>query len=276
MTQVITSLQNNTVKLVAALSAKKQRDKHGLFVAEGVRLVEEAVAAAWPIEFFVYCERLLLQERGSRLLEQLRQNGLQGLQLAENVWQKICLTENSQGIIAVIKKRAASLQDLAKADCIAVLDEVQDPGNVGALIRTAAAAGCDGVLLTCGSADPFSDKAVRAAMGALFKIPVVENLKRETLLEFCREHQIRLVSTCLEGALPYDEVAYRGQNAIVFGNEGNGVADEIIAASDAKIRIPLYREVESLNVAAAAAVVLYEALRQKKGLSSCNHSADML
>lgn len=276
MTQMITSLQNNSVKLVAALSAKKQRDKHGLFVAEGVRLVEEAVAAGWPIEFFVYCERLLLQERGARLLENLEKNGFQGLLVAENVWQKISLTENSQGIIAVMKKRTASLSVLEHAACIAVLDEVQDPGNVGALLRTAAAAACDGVLLTCGSADPFSDKAVRAAMGAVFKIPIVENVKREMLLEFCADHQVRLISTCLEGSLPYDEVSYHGKNAIVFGNEGNGIDSEIITASDAKIRIPLYREVESLNVAAAAAVVLYEVLRQKKDLSSCNHDGDML
>lgn len=264
MRQAITSLQNNTVKLIAGLSAKKQRDKHGLFLAEGIRLVEEAVAAKWPIEKFVYCEKLLTQERGGELLLRLEESGIEGLLLSDNVWKKISLTDNSQGIIVVIKKQITELARLESANCIAVLDGVQDPGNIGTLIRTSAAAGCDGVILTSGTADPFSDKAVRAAMGALFKLPVIEGVSAENLIEFCQQQQIRLISSALEESTPYDELDYCGKNAIVFGNEGNGVRPELLTASEKRVLIPLCHGIESLNVAAAAAVILYEALRQKK------------
>ncbi len=277
MNQVITSLQNTTVKLVAALHAKKQRDKLGLFIAEGIRLVEEA-AAEWPLHCFVYSEKLLLQPRGVALISTLEEKGARGLLVSDAVYQKISLTESAQGILALIPKRATKMTDwnTEQLGCIAVLDEIQDPGNVGAIIRTAAAANCSAVVLTSGCADPFSDKAVRAAMGALFKIPVVENVAREELSAYCRENRIRLIATCLEGATSYEKLNYMGRNAIIFGNEGNGVHAELIKVSHDKIKIPLYHEVESLNVAAAAAVILYEVLRQKQSQIACNLQPDML
>lgn len=265
MTEVITSLQNTTIKKIAALDAKKQRDKLGLFVAEGIRLVEEAAASAWTIDCAVYTEKLTEQPRGAALLAALEQRAVKMLCVSDSVYQKIGRTETAQGILAVVAKNERLLADWRTADCraIAVLDAVQDPGNVGAIIRTAAA-DCAAVVLLPGCADPFADKAVRAAMGALFKIPVFEGVEPDELVAYCRQSDRLLVTTCLEGSVSYESVDYTRSSAIVFGNEGNGVQSALIQKSDARIRIPLHHDVESLNVAAAAAVVLYEALRQRK------------
>jgi len=265
--EVIVSSQNNLVKLAASLRQKKYRDEAGVFSVEGVRLVEEAIKADWEITTCIVTKKAYEQSRVQKLVEQLEKRHCRIAELSDILYAKITDTDQAQGIMAIVKKKEFSLQDLTaenKRPLIAVLDAVQDPGNVGALIRTADAAGCTAVIMTPGSADLFSGKTVRATMGSLFHIPVVSKISTPELISYVKEFQIQLIATALTSSSPYYEVDLTGPAAVVFGNEGNGVSDELLRHAASRLYIPLYGQAESLNVAAAAAVIFYEIARQRR------------
>ncbi|WP_378955863.1 TrmH family RNA methyltransferase [Pelosinus sp. sgz500959] len=267
MIEIITSLQNKFVKLAASLKQKKYRDELGLFVVEGVRLVEEAVQSDWLIETCIYTEETLEQERVQRIIADLQSKNCRMIQVASSIYEKVTDTKEPQGIMAIVKKNVHSLEDRLEAkvkEFFIVLDEVQDPGNVGTMIRTAAAAGCTGVILTKGCADVFASKAVRGSMGSIFHVPIIEGLTRSEVISYLKEHDIEILATSLESSKVYFEIDFKQSLAIVFGNEGNGVSQEFIEKAQERLYIPLANHVESLNVAASAAVILYEVVRQRR------------
>jgi TrmH family RNA methyltransferase len=175
-------------------------------------------------------------------------------------------TKDSQGILLVLEKKASSIDELMAIEkpVFVVLDSVQDPGNVGTIIRTVDAAGCSAVLMTKGCADLFGGKTVRATMGSLFHIPCITDCTQTELLTRFKEYKIAVFATSLAGAKEYFSVDFSQPAAIVFGNEGNGVSQEMLKAAAAKVHIPIYGQAESLNVAASAAVILYETVRQRR------------
>ena len=147
---------------------------------------------------------------------------------------------------------------------LAVLDGIQDPGNAGNIIRTADALGCTGVICLTGTVDLFSDKVVRASMGSIFNIPFLDNVSRDTFVDACHDNDVIMVATALDKlSLKHYMAEYNSPTAVVFGNEGNGVSKELMEAVDRKVYIPMSGKAESLNVASAAAIVLYEANRQR-------------
>lgn len=266
MTETVTSLHNQLVKTAATLRQKKYRDELGLFAVEGVRLVEELVGAGWPAEYCLFTAAAAANARAAKVLAALAAAGCRPVEVTEAIYSKVTDTEEPQGIMVVAGKRSAALASVLTqpAPLIAVLDDIRDPGNVGTVIRTAAAAGASGVVLLRGCADLYAGKTVRATMGALFNLPVVESLDRQALLSSLTGANVPLVATALEGGAPYFASNLSGPVAIVFGNEGRGVGDDLLAAANSRLFIPLYGRVESLNVAAAAAVLLYEAARQRR------------
>lgn len=269
MTETVSSLQNPLVKQVVALQQKKRREQNGLFIVEGVRLSEELLTSGWEIEFGFFTETAACQERAGRLIRAANQR-CRMLQVSEMVLTKVAETDQPQGILFVVSQVTVPVRELVSRDCplLVVLDTIQDPGNMGALLRTADAVGADGVIVTEGSTDPFGGKALRASMGSVFHLPLVVGVSHTDLLAMLRTNGVRMVATALEGASSYLDANYTSALAIVFGNEGKGVSPILLENAEQKLNVPIYGKSESLNVTAAAAVILYEAARQRRAVVS--------
>ena len=282
--QKIESPSNPKIKLAAQLAKRMAREKTGKFLAEGVRLAEMAAASDWDIDYALVTPHAAGEPRAAAVIAKLEENGVPVALVPESVYQKAGDTQTPQGLLLVLAQKQRSLDDLARLTktsvsptgtatagasaaaqppCYVVLDRIQDPGNLGTILRTADAAGMAGLILLKGTTDIYSPKVVRAAMGSLFHLPVVSGVTEEAFLSFARECGLRLYATALDAkARPYDAADFTGPAAIIFGNEGQGVSEPLLASSET-LYIPMYGGAESLNVAVSTAIVLYEAVRQR-------------
>ena len=251
----ITSKDNKIVKLCEQLAARKYRDRLGLYLIEGENLLEEAVQEGAAVE-------TVLIRRDCRKIPP----GLEDRTyiLGDGLFRKLSLTDTSQGSLAIVKKPEVSRKALLEqgaAGNFVVLDRLQDPGNIGTIIRTADAAGYKLAIVMKGTADVFSPKAVRAATGSLFRMPVVFMDSAHELAEFTRAAGKKLVATCFDTDRYYYDEDLKKNIALIIGNEGNGISGELIEGSDVKIKIPMYGNIESLNASVAAGILMYEAVR---------------
>ncbi|WP_425061233.1 23S rRNA (guanosine-2'-O-)-methyltransferase RlmB [Sporomusa carbonis] len=267
MTEFISSPANKLIKEIASLKHKKYRDNLGMFVAEGVRLVEECAAARWPVDVCIYTEAAAAHKRAQAVIDRLIAANCRMVVVPEDIYHRLSDTEQPQGLMAVLKKRKVSIEQMVakegKPPLIVVLDGIQDPGNAGTIIRTADAVGCTGVVALKGSADIYAGKTVRATMGSLFHLPVAEGLTSEELVAVLAKAGISILATCLQNSAVYYQADLKKPVAIVLGNEGQGVSRELMEAAEVRLNIPLIGQAESLNVAVAAGIVLYEAVRQR-------------
>ena len=262
--QEITSPQNASVKAAAELKQKKYRTQRRLFLAEGLRTTEEAVAARAAQSVFYVPEEYLASARMQRLLERAAADNVRLYAVSAAVMKRIADTETPQGIVAVCRMQEQELpQLLAQGRLLLVLDRVSDPGNMGTMLRTADAAGAGGVVLLAGSADVYAPKTVRSAMGSLFHVPVVTGLSEADFVRAARQAGYELLITALDGADSLYKADLRGRLAFVMGNEAGGVSAGLLAQADKRIFIPMQGQAESLNVAVAAGIVMFEALRQR-------------
>jgi len=259
--EMLTSVQNPLVKQLAGLKEKKGRDGTGLFLIEGVRFVEEALGAGAEIVQVVYSPRLTQGERGCRLLESFGKVKIPVLSVSEKVLAHVADTETPQGIAAAVRIPQVSLDKL-NGELFLIVDEVQDPGNLGSIIRSSLAAGAGGVVCTRGTVDAYNPKTLRSTMGAVFGLPVVQGIMVEELLQWLSERWIPLVVADSAGDNIYYESKLIPPLALVIGNEGQGPNRLMLENAALKIRIPLYGRVESLNAAVAAALLLFESARQ--------------
>ncbi len=268
MIQAISSPDNQHIKSAAALRQKKHRDETGLFLLEGLHLVETAITAKWKIEQTFICEERLIQSQFAEIAEKLLANGSQIFAVSDSLFNKIAETDTPQGIIAVARQCQADLSSLEQpADAInclpwLVLDAVQDPGNVGTIVRNADAAGVAGVILTPGCADIYAGKTVRATMGSVFHVPTYKASARQCL-DFFLARNIPVYIADVASAESYARIDWKLPCAIVFGNEGAGVSDLFRQKKSRAVAIPMVGKAESLNVASAVAVILFEAARQR-------------
>lgn len=245
----------SNIKLVRKLAQKKYRNELKLFVAEGLRLCEEVPPA--QIEFGFYTREFLFEERARLLVERLK--NLEEISAA--TMEKLSDTQTPQGILLVVRQKFSTLEEVAAKKIVVALDGVQDPGNVGTILRTAAAFDC-GIILLDGSAEIFNPKVVRSSMGAIFYLPFV-TMSRAEFLRAMTSREI-LAAAVDEAAEIYYRHDFRENFvAIVFGSEANGVSKEILDAAR-KIFIPMNGHAESLNVATSAAIIISEIVRQSK------------
>ena len=242
----------SNAKLVRKLAQKKFRNELKLFVAEGLRLCEEVPPAL--IEFGFYTREFLSEERARLLVNRLK--NLE--EISASTMEKISDTQTPQGILLVVRQRLSTLEEVLGKKIIVTLDGVQDPGNVGTILRTAAAFDC-GVILLDGSAEIFNPKVVRSSMGAIFYTPIT-TMSRADFLKLNVEILVAAVDASAE---IYWRHNFAQQSAIVFGSEALGVSKEILDAAR-KIFIPMTGHAESLNVATSAAIILSEAVRQSE------------
>ena len=261
---MIESTSNAGVKLVIGLREKaKNRKKENAFVVEGPRMVFET-----PVNLLkkVYvAESFKAGEKEKKELLGLTQQSVSVEEVSDKVMRALCDTVTPQGILAVVEKPAYELEDLLKGTpLLLVLETIQDPGNLGTILRTAEGAGCTGVILSKDTVDLFSPKVVRSTMGSLYRMPyyVAEDLG-ETI-DALKKCGVTFFAAHLKGKKCYDECDYRKPSAFLIGNEGNGLTDEIAEKADEKIIIPMAGKLESLNAAMSAGILAYEAARVRR------------
>ncbi|TVY05569.1 TrmH family RNA methyltransferase [Paenibacillus cremeus] len=260
----ISSVHNERVKQWTQLLDRKGRDKQGRFLIEGVHLVQEALGSDIPPDVLVFsAER---RDAVAGLLREAETRGLECVAVTEAVLAKCTDTETPQPVFAVVPKlpwRAADLLAASeKAGLVAVIDGIQDPGNLGTIIRSADAVGASGVLLGKGTVDLYNPKTVRSTMGSLFHLPIVQGDLTEWLPQ-AAERGVRIVSTRLENAVSIYAYDFRQPTWFVIGNEGQGVSAAVQALAGDHVQIPMQGRAESLNAAMAATIVLFEAMRQR-------------
>ncbi len=261
----ISSTQNERIKFVKKLYRRRYRDESGFYLAEGLRLVEDLYKTSSICELY-YTKRLAASERGRQLLAQIQAEQNTKVYLCtEKVFAEICDTDTDQGVLAVVKKPnpVTNWNSQLKQGVIVVVDRIRDPGNLGTIIRTALAAGVDGLWLVSGTVDPFNPKVVRGSMGAVGRIALGTMTARECL-EHCRVFELKMVAAALNNAVRYYDADLSEPCALIIGNEANGVQPYLIKHSDERVFIPLANEVESLNAAAAAAILIYDVARQRQ------------
>lgn len=255
----ITSKTNERIRRIAALSQRKVREREKLFIVEGIRGVEEAVTTPYLQETY-YSDKLTSTPRGQALLQTITENAIPLYHCNDQVFATLSDTINSQGVIGVATQPQLSLA--AKSGLLLILDEIQDPGNLGTLIRTGVGAGVDGFYLTRGTVDPYNPKVVRATMGALLKAPIVQG-SAEDCLSWCQSQGLTVIIADLVDAIPYYQADLTQNMALVIGNEGRGISRLFQEAATLRVTIPLTPMVESLNASVAAGILVYEAIRQR-------------
>lgn len=256
----LTGLQNPLVKAAAELKQKKYRQQRGEFLAEGLRTVEEAVAFKAAQQIFYTATE---DERTLQLLEQAAAMQVKLVCVSEAVMKKIADTETPQGIIAVCRMQEQTLEQLlASGKLLLVLDRVGDPGNIGTMLRTADAAGVGGIVLLKGTADIYAPKTVRASMGSLFHVPVLSGVAEQEFIDNAKKAGYQLLVTALDGADNLYQADLKGRLAFVMGNEAGGVSTTLLQQADKRVFIPMRGKAESLNVAMAAGIVMFEAMRR--------------
>lgn len=243
------------------MKRRRGRERRGLALAEGVRLVEEALAAGVPVKGAVVSPALEATRRGEALERALVAAGIKVEHVDDRALAELADTEQPQGVVAVVEPRDWSLDDIAldPRSAVLVLDAVQDPGNVGTMLRTALALGAAGVVALPGTADLSNPKVIRGSMGAVFRLPCVATDADELSL-WAGNHEAHLWVTAADG----DPVPRAGRTMpvlLVLGNEGAGVGETMTARAQRRVGIPLAPGAESLNVAIAAGILLYEVLR---------------
>ena len=256
----ITSKNNQIFKNFQKLETKKYRDRFGLYLIEGENLIEEAYKNGAEFK-----EILIRMGDESRFMRPWMEDK-EVYVVDHKLFGELAQTETSQGIIASVKKETSSLDEFIQNKSpgnFVVLDRLQDPGNIGTIIRTADAAGYKLVVAMKGTADVFSPKVVRSATGSLFRVPIIFVEDNDQLVEFCRQTKKKLTATCLDDSKFYYEEDLEDNIALIVGNEGNGIDPDLIAKSDVKIKIPMQGSIESLNAAVAAAIIMYESVRKR-------------
>ncbi len=254
---MITSLSNTKVKLVRALARRRARYAAQQFVVEGVRLIEEVVGAGIAPALVLYAAPIDREPRGHALLERLRAATFEVLEASDEVMCAASTTETPQGIVAVVPFVALPLP--APPQFALIVDAVRDPGNVGAMLRSARAAGVDAVFFAPGTADPYNDKVVRAAMGAHFRVPL-RVASWEQIGEAVRGIP-RVYLADAHGDVEYTRADWTHPLALIVGGEAEGASDAAKKIASARVSIPMRGGTESLNAAMAATVLLFEAAR---------------
>ena len=262
--KIISSKDNELIKNIRKLKEKKYRDINNEFIVEGIKLIKEAIEENAKIKQIVICENCLKTEIiPKNLMYEIAK--YECIYVTENIFKLISDVNAPQGILAVIDRKIDNNKIDYNSDIIVALDNIQDPGNLGTILRTIDSIGLSQILVSKGTADCYNPKVIRSTMGAIFKVRIIECDNLQETLKEIKKHKFKILVTSLqtENSL-YD--ADLNKKVIVIGNEANGVEKEIQDMADIKIKIPMLGKTESLNAAVSTAVVLYEYVRRKTKL----------
>lgn len=260
---IIESKDNALIREVKKLNKKKYRVEKGQFLIEGFRFTEEALKSSFNVPYIFIGEDSLdkCQDFG---IEKLIEEHTKVYCIKENLLKELCNTENPQGILAVVKNKKVDIKN-AQGFYILV-DKIQDPGNMGTIIRSAHASGALGVIITKGTVDVYNDKTLRSTMGSIFNIPLIED-EDFKVIKNLKDNGFKLVVSSLDTENNFYDIDLTEKIIVAVGNEGNGISEEVYEFSDEKVKIPMPGGAESLNAAVAASIMMFEIVRQNKVLS---------
>lgn len=255
----ISGAKNPKIKLVKSLLKKKYREKMGMYTIEGIKSVGDAISAGADIDMIFVSESFINENN-----RDFKEHNI--YVVADNIFETLCDTKTPQGILAVINIANKKELTLDNNKMYIYCDTVQDPGNLGTIIRTADAAGFGGVLLSEGCADLYSPKTIRSSMGSFFHIPLYEGITGEDIIKF-KEKGFSFYATALcEDTIDYKKADFKKPVIVAVGNEANGMSDDMLALADSTLKIKIYGKAESLNVGVASALLMYEAVEQREKL----------
>lgn len=258
--KIITSKENSLIKYIKSLSQKKYRDLNQEYIIEGIKILQEAIENGEDICKIIICEELI-SKSDVKKIECINNFEMKIEYVSESVFRFISDTMSPQGILAVIKQKEFINENLGNV--IFALDDLQDPGNLGTIIRTLDAAGYQDLILSQGTAEPYNPKVVRSTMGAIFRLNIVAKCNLKEKIEELKTKGYKVVVTSLETEQYYYDLKFNEKLIIVIGNEAKGVSKEIQDIADKKVIIPMLGKSESLNAAVATSILAYEGVRQK-------------
>lgn len=259
--QLITSKDNEIIKNIKKLKDKKYRNEQKEFIIEGIKLIEEAIEENVKIKMIVVCEGCV--EEGTieqKLLYQIAKYNC--IYVSEKIFSSITDVKTPQGMLAVIEMENSEEKIRYDEDIIFVLDGIQDPGNLGTILRTIDSVGLTQVIVSKDTVDAYNPKVVRSTMGAIFRVKVIESQDLVRTMRNLKKHKYEIVATSLDTNDSIYDIDYN-KKVIVIGNEANGVSKEILSIADEKTKIPMLGKTESLNAAVATSVIAYEYVRRK-------------
>lgn len=266
---LVTSSQHPKVKYIHRLSRRRFRDQEGVFIVEGVRFMEEALDVGWPLDLALVAPRLQTSARGRSLLNRLSCSNLPLLQVSDKLMAGLAGTETSQGVLAVARRRDdayALVPGPGLPRLVLLVDGLQDPGNLGTIIRSADAAAVGLVILLKGTVDLYNPKVLRATMGSLFHLPVIQPAGREEIISSLEAAGYQIAVGDPAGDVTPRGVDFTRPTALAVGSESRGAGLDLLERARWRVRIPMPGRAESLNAAVAAGILMYEAIRQRPGL----------
>ncbi|SMP40697.1 TrmH family RNA methyltransferase [Anoxynatronum buryatiense] len=270
----ISSTANEICKKTIALHQRRHRREQGLFLLEGFGGIQDALKGGWEPVYFIADHGFISREENQSLIQHLSAFRIPGYEMPSHLMKRMADTEHPQGVLAVFRQPVHQVQQLLEKPCgfWLMLDRIQDPGNLGTLIRSAEAAGLAGVLLTHGSTDPYNPKALRAATGAVLHLPVIELSEADSDGISLKKAGLRLVGAALEGGSSCYEQSYQSPLVLVIGNEAKGIGDALMRNLDQRVTIPMKGAIQSLNAAIAGSILMFHLARElnnPSGEASC-------
>ncbi len=262
---MLTSLHNPRIKAAARLRDRKGRDEQGRIIIDGVREIGLALSAGVKIAELYYVAELCHDDSHATLLRRAEQAAIERIEVARPVMEKLAFGNRVEGLVAVATPPARTLADLKPpaGALVAVVEGVEKPGNLGAILRSADAAGVSALIVAGGGTDLYNPNAIRASLGAIFTVPLCATTSSEAL-DWLRAGPFQILAARVDATIPYTDADFRGRSAIVLGSEAAGLSPLWHACDIQAIRLPLLGQVDSLNLSATAAVLFYEALRQRQ------------
>jgi TrmH family RNA methyltransferase len=262
----ITSMSNRIIKEARSLGNKKGRKISQAILLEGYRLVRDALDSGAEIRYFIISDNFFQKEE--LFLSQIP--NIKKVQVPDELFSRISETESPQGVLAVAEKPVYDKKYIISSIKRAIaLENIQDPGNLGTIIRSADACGFDAVFLSKDSVDPYNNKVIRSTMGSLFHIPVIVVENFIETLQKLKSNNILIAAAHVRDAVPCWQADMSGKLAVIIGNEGNGISDEVLDIADITVMIPMSGKAESLNASAAASILIYECMRQMERNKIC-------
>jgi len=264
MTKSITSLQNPLIKNILLLQDKpRERKQQNLIIIEGIREIKLAIMAGFNITVLIYCKELIADEELSALISQ-SVSSFDNTEVPIEIYNRLAYRKDHEGVIVLANPKRTNFQGLKlrSMPLLLVLESVEKPGNLGAILRTADAANLDAVIICNPQTDIYNPNAIRSSIGCIFTMPIVTGTTPEAI-SWLRQNKIRIFGTALTATRFYHETDLRGPAAIIMGSEAFGLSNTWLDESDELIKIPMNGKIDSMNVSASAAVVVFEALRQR-------------
>lgn len=270
----LTASKNPLIKEVRSLKNRDEREEKSLYFIEGVRFVEEALKEKADIKYAIVSETFFKNAGINSIMKNISDNRIKCYMIPDSLFSSISDTKNPQGILAVLGFERKKLNESSlNGGMLIILDKIKDPGNMGTIIRTADAAGCECIILPDGCVDIYNPKVLRSTMGSVYHIPVYHCGSVIEAADFLRIKDYRVCASHLEGSVNIYEANLTGNLALIIGSEAEGISEDAAQSSDMLVKIPMKGRAESLNASVAAGVMLFEAMRQRM-LSKSNISTN--